>query len=808
MQGELNKVDALQGAVDRAAKTVADLTAAQDGSARKAQALQFALDDLTKANRALADANGTLQKSFKDYGPTLDAAGKAIAGIVGSYRTLEVNGVQVLKELTAAQQTAILEWQKLDAAFLKGGATQSQVQAALRKVVEALDDGGKAASTFSTTVDLSNIPLTKLTTDVDTGAVAAEKFSGSVSRAGVEGLTPFIGSVDDGTKAVQALTQTEGDGIKVTESHAAAVAKTVGVLKGQAAAHKDVSAAQRDGIASVNQLDQAHTGYAANLIKSSAQIKVSVKDENDAFDAAVRVLHDVQSSSNGSEASQRALALAMQQVGNAASAAGINIKNLGHGMNQLGYDAETAIRQLQMMKDDVDEAADSWNSLADSVGSALDRIGHGGSGGSITAGGITAPGSDPKAGDVRSMTSNPNGMYGLIINTWSEADIAVLTAQKQFGEQMKNYAQQMVDAGLSTKDAQNELKSLNKEASNTGKSLSTLVSDYLSNLNRSAKDLTTTVDGLATASTSASTSIRGLNADLQTFGNTSTSVNGSLQLTSQSADGLSKVFTTMNSTVDFAGMTAADLSNAINEMNHELLNAGVVVDGNGLSAVEYANKLQSTIDGMNASSAAANSFGIATTNSAIEISQAVGVISAAGKAITGTLAETQASLKTTQEVIGPDGKTYPNAYALYLAIQKDPNILPHTATTGAQTSITGESLPGQLNKDGSTSTYTVNGQQVSKQLYDQMTQSLYAPNTPSTAITAVTANPYDYFSNPMNQPHALASVPGSTVQDTAPLTNPGSTVNTVNLNVNVNNADATKVGNQLIQTWRSAGVPI
>lgn len=143
--------------------------------------------------------------------------------------------------------------------------------------------------------------------------------------------------------------------------------------------------------------------------------------------------------------------------------------------------------------------------------------------------------------------------------------------------------------------------------------------------------LTTT----ATASTSVASSTTAASSSLGSLSSTIRDLNASATQTSSTTDGLTTSFTTANQAVDFAGMTGTQLGSAIGKLGTELLSAGVVVDGAGLSAVDYATKLQSTVDGMNASSAAVQQMSQASQSAAVGIATAAAVVEAAGAMVSG-----------------------------------------------------------------------------------------------------------------------------------------------------------------------------
>lgn len=132
----------------------------------------------------------------------------------------------------------------------------------------------------------------------------------------------------------------------------------------------------------------------------------------------------------------------------------------------------------------------------------------------------------------------------------------------------------------------------------------------------STKTLGESTATLGTSAESSSNSIRHLSESINQASNASTSF-------TKSADGLSGVYTTTNQQIDYASMSGQDLANVLNTLNSELLKAGVVVDTTGLSAAEAAQKLQDTVDGMNASSEAAKNFASAVGDTASAVNDAV-----------------------------------------------------------------------------------------------------------------------------------------------------------------------------------------
>lgn len=143
--------------------------------------------------------------------------------------------------------------------------------------------------------------------------------------------------------------------------------------------------------------------------------------------------------------------------------------------------------------------------------------------------------------------------------------------------------------------------------------------------------LTTT----AAASTSVASSTTAASSSLSSLSSTIRDLNASATQTSSTTDGLTTSFTTANQAVDFAGMTGTQLGAAIGKLGTELLSAGVVVDGAGLSAVDYATKLQATVDGMNASAAAVQQMSQASQSAAVGIATAAAVVEAAGAMVSG-----------------------------------------------------------------------------------------------------------------------------------------------------------------------------
>jgi hypothetical protein len=199
-------------------------------------------------------------------------------------------------------------------------------------------------------------------------------------------------------------------------------------------------------------------------------------------------------------------------------------------------------------------------------------------------------------------------------------------------------------------------------------------------------------DTLTTSTTAATTSTAALNTtinNLSTSANTSSSVVSS---TTDSVTGLTTVIGAAAPVVNFAAMSSTQLGTSIQSLNSQLLNAGVVVDGAGLSAVDYANKLQSTVDNMNASAQAIKDLSSASSSAASNISSAAQVIAEAGQSVISTATGSGTS-STSGTVVGPDGVTYPSAFALYQAEQANPNILAHQSQ-GTNLSFVGSASTG------------------------------------------------------------------------------------------------------------------
>lgn len=170
--------------------------------------------------------------------------------------------------------------------------------------------------------------------------------------------------------------------------------------------------------------------------------------------------------------------------------------------------------------------------------------------------------------------------------------------------------------------------------------------DWLPAAYKGVTDLGTAANTLATTSAASTTSVNSLSSTIRDLSISTGAATDNVADANANAEASSnelgkafavttQTFTTATTAVDFAGMSSTQLGLAIDQLNHELQSAGVVVDGAGLSAVDYATKLQSTVDGMNASAAAVQQMSQASQSAAVGIATAAAVVEAAGAMVSG-----------------------------------------------------------------------------------------------------------------------------------------------------------------------------
>ncbi len=223
--------------------------------------------------------------------------------------------------------------------------------------------------------------------------------------------------------------------------------------------------------------------------------------------------------------------------------------------------APGAVANLDAISQAGQLATDTWNSLATAVGDALDKIGAGGQGGKgIGIGGITAPGAEPKVGDIRVFENTPGTQYGLTIDTWTQALIDNLHAAEAATKQYQQYTQQLIDSGVASGNTKSILQDLTKQSEQSGVSMSVLVSQFISH-EKATTSLANATSGNASALATKTTATTTATNATNTLSNATTSLGTAAQnaastvsnVTSaqqQFVDGLGNVYNSYQALVD------------------------------------------------------------------------------------------------------------------------------------------------------------------------------------------------------------------------------------------------------------------
>lgn len=213
MQGVINTASELQKRVDIAQKTFDDLSAAEDGSEKGAMALEIAANNLKIAINAVATATGeatgkhkswaeAMEKGFPTFGPALDGISKALVGIVGDYRNVEVNGVQVLTRLTDAQEKALASLNRLYDARARGAENTRQVKTAEEEFTRSLGDTDAAQQGLTSTTENGVTVLRQHGEAAQTAAGTVLDFTTNLMAA-IPVAHSFSSAVDGGASSLE-----------------------------------------------------------------------------------------------------------------------------------------------------------------------------------------------------------------------------------------------------------------------------------------------------------------------------------------------------------------------------------------------------------------------------------------------------------------------------------------------------------------------------------------------------------------------------------------------------------------------------
>lgn len=265
---------------------------------------------------------------------------------------------------------------------------------------------------------------------------------------------------------------------------------------------------------------------------------------------------------------------------------------------------------------------------------------------------------------------------GMGLATWALS--AGLSGETTFAGSGTNFGAGQMDPGQAA-SALNQSEGIATATANLAKQNAALALTYPP-LTTATANHTAATTASTTATTAATASTTALNTSINNLTTAAGNSSSTMSSTTDAVTGMTTVIGAAAPVVNFAALSGTQLGTAIDALNSQLLSAGVVVDTTGLSAVDMANKLQDTVNNMNASAAAvqylsksASTAAVGITNAASQIYDALDGI----QAITGNANGSGPSVGPTTSALTslatPTQATGANAIPVVLGTYFGPN---------------------------------------------------------------------------------------------------------------------------------------